>query len=107
MNTVETDVKFTFSPGAFMTTSLDGHAAYQLDNGKANVRVVAVGPLGALSMDLLIRNGDFRVEATRDMISHSARAICLRFTGTIPQSEHPRYWRVCPVFFLGDTRRHR
>ena len=62
MSPMEADVKFMFPPGEFLTATLEGHAAYRLDSDKARLRVAVVGPLGAISMDLLVEQGDFWVK---------------------------------------------
>lgn len=61
MATVESDLKFIFPPGTFITSSLEGHGAYKFDGTKPRLRVAAVGPLGAISLDLIVRDGDYRV----------------------------------------------
>lgn len=61
MATVESDVKFAFPPGTFLTSSLEGHGAYKFDGSSPRLRVAAVGPLGAISLDLIVKDGDYRV----------------------------------------------
>lgn len=61
MNPMEADVKFSFPPGTFLTATLEGHAAYQIREDDARLRVAAVGPLGAISLDLLVEKSDFMV----------------------------------------------
>lgn len=59
--TIESDVKFTFPPGTFITSSLEGHGAYKFDGPEPRLRVAAGGPLGAVSLDLVVKAGDYRV----------------------------------------------
>lgn len=61
MNPMEADVKFMFPEGMFLTSSLEGHGAYMRDSETTRLRIAAVGPLGAISMDLLVERGDFLV----------------------------------------------
>ena len=64
LGVMEADVKFRFPEGVFFAASLEGHAVYNMADGGPMLRMVAYGPMGVQALDLLVRDGDFRVKVS-------------------------------------------
>jgi|GEM_PF-3429524 len=100
MNSMEADVKFSFPPGTFITASLEGHAAYELANDNPRLRLAAVGPLGAISLDILVEKSDFWVRLPGHVDPLNQKDLCAIYgDGTLIRT--PSVLAKRPGLFFG------